>query len=264
MKLSISNIAWENNDDEKVYGMMEKYGFLGLEIAPTKVFGDRPYENCDKVAHWGNELKRRYGLSISSMQSIWYGMNERIFGSFEERRVLIEYTKKAIDFAKVLNCNNLVLGCPKNRNIPENGDSEIAIEFFREIGEYAFLKGTTIAMEPNPIIYGTNYINRTDEAIELIKKVSSRGFRLNLDLGTVIYNEEDLETIKKNFELINHVHISEPWLGSIKKRELHNDVFGFLKNKGYDKYLSIEMKKVENTETLREYFEYINEVYLYE
>ena len=38
MKLSISNIGWEKKDDKAVYQFMKKYGFTGLEIAPTRIF----------------------------------------------------------------------------------------------------------------------------------------------------------------------------------------------------------------------------------
>ena len=35
MKLSISNIAWDSENDKKVYELMKKYSYEGLEIAPT-------------------------------------------------------------------------------------------------------------------------------------------------------------------------------------------------------------------------------------
>ena len=44
MNLSISNIAWDTLNNEKIYDMLKKYGFKGLEIAPTKIMGENPYE----------------------------------------------------------------------------------------------------------------------------------------------------------------------------------------------------------------------------
>ena len=43
MKLAVSNIAWEPDEDEAVYTLMQKYGVTGVEIAPTKIW-DRPNE----------------------------------------------------------------------------------------------------------------------------------------------------------------------------------------------------------------------------
>ena len=42
MKLAISNIAWETGEDEQVYALMRKYGYSGLEIAPTRFFERDP------------------------------------------------------------------------------------------------------------------------------------------------------------------------------------------------------------------------------
>ena len=42
MKLAISNIAWNAKDDTTVYAMMRKYGYTGLEIAPTRILRQIP------------------------------------------------------------------------------------------------------------------------------------------------------------------------------------------------------------------------------
>ena len=158
MKLSISNIAWTLDNDKNVYGMMKQYGFEGLEIAPTRIFPDKPYDKNDEAKQWAEDIYNEYGLSVSSMQSIWYGVQEKVFGTEEERKILLDYTKKAIDFAVSIKCNNLVFGCPRNRNIPEGVNEDVAISFFKELGDYAYSVGTVIGMEANPTIYNTNYM----------------------------------------------------------------------------------------------------------
>ena len=261
MKLSISNIAWDSENDKKVYELMKKYSYEGLEIAPTKVFLENPYEKLEKAEVWKKDLNDKYGFKISSMQSIWYGKKERLFGTDEERKELQNYTEKAIDFAKMIECKNLVFGSPKNRNLEENENSGKAKEFFKSIGEYAFKNNTVIGMEANPTIYNTNYINDTKSALELIKTVDSRGFLLNLDIGTVISNNENIEEILGNVEYINHVHISEPWLKMIEKREIHKKLKSILKNEDYKGFVSIEMAKVERIEEVEKVMEYVREVF---
>ncbi|MBQ5846275.1 MAG: hypothetical protein IIW64_06510, partial [Selenomonadaceae bacterium] len=118
MQLAISNIAWSCEYDGQMYKMMEKYGFRGLEIAPTRIFEQKPYDCLSEGKKWAETLRGEYGLSVVSLQSIWYGRNERLFGSHEERQALLEYTKRAIDFACAVGAKNIVFGCPKNRNIP--------------------------------------------------------------------------------------------------------------------------------------------------
>lgn len=261
MKLSISNIAWDSENNKKIYQLMKKYNYEGLEIAPTKVFCENPYEKLEKSKVWKEELNDKYNLRISSMQSIWYGREERLFGTDEERKKLRSYTEKAIDFASVIECKNLVFGSPKNRNLEKKENSNKALEFFKSIGEYAFKNSTVIGMEANPTIYNTNYINDTKSALELIKKVESKGFLLNLDVGTIISNNENIEDLFGNIKYINHVHISEPWLKVIKKREIHKKLKSILTNENYQGFVSIEMTKVEKLEELEKVMKYVREVF---
>lgn len=260
MRLSISNIAWDNKENENIYSLMQKYQFLGLEIAPTKIFPQNPYEQIESAKNWAESLKNTYGFTVPSMQSIWFGRSEKIFGTEEERQILKDYTQKAIDFASVIGCKNLVFGCPKNRNIEKDSDYQIAIDFFKELSDYAFSKNTVIGMEANPTIYNTNFINDTKSAIELIERVDSKGFLLNLDFGTIIQNNENLDILKGNVSLINHVHISEPYLEIIEKRKMHSELIKILKSENYNKFVSIEMKQQENIEDIEITMEYLKDL----
>lgn len=261
MNLSISNIGWSVEQDSEVYKLMQEYGFSGLEIAPTRIFPEKPYDKLDAAKKWGEDLKKQYGFSVSSMQSIWYGRQEKIFGSKEEFNTLVEYTKKAIDFASIIGCRNLVFGCPRNRNLMDGANAETGIKFFKEIGDYAASKGTVIGMEANPPIYNTNYINCTFSAIELIKEVDSVGFKLNFDMGTMIHNQEDVIELVGNVGLINHVHISEPGLKPIERRKIHTELKDILLSEKYQGYVSIEMGKVDDIVKLEEVMKYVQKVY---
>ena len=108
MKLAISNIGWAKENDASVYNMMTNNGFTGLEIAPTRIFSEQPYDHLDDARAWSDQLKSQNGFIIPSMQSIWYGRTEKLFGTDEERATLVDYTKKAIDFAEAVGCKNLV------------------------------------------------------------------------------------------------------------------------------------------------------------
>lgn len=261
MKLSISNIAWDSKDDIVVYPLMKKYGYVGLEIAPTRVFPMQPYDNLEQVKKWYNDLFNEYEFMVSSMQSIWYGRGENLFASEEERYTLTDYTKKSINFAEVIHCKNLVFGCPKNRNMTDGSNSNIAVKFFKEIGDYAASKGTVIGMEANPPIYNTNFINDTLSALNLIECVNSEGFLLNLDVGTMIYNNEDVSELEGKVHLINHVHISEPWLKPIEKRTFHTELKQVLEEGNYQGFISIEMGKTEELSVIERKLEYVREIF---
>jgi sugar phosphate isomerase/epimerase len=261
MKLSISNIAWSSEHDTEIYKFMNKYGFSGLEIAPTRVFPQNPYECNEAAAAFADMLQKNYGLSISSIQSIWYGRAENIFGQNADRAELNEYTRKAIRFAEALSCSNIVFGCPRNRNMPVPGMLPVAMDFLSIIAHYAVEHRTVIALEPNPSIYNTNFINTTEEAFGLCKKINSGGLFVNVDLGTILYNHENLDIIKDNIHLIHHIHISEPMLSIIEKRDIHHKLKIILDKVDYHGYVSIEMKNTGNIEIVKQTIRYIREVF---
>ena len=260
MKLSISNIAWTKENDETIYACLMQKGFLGLEIAPTRLFPENPYEHLKEASQYSKKLKKDYNLEIPSMQSIWYGKSESIFGTEQERQRLLGYTFKAIDFAESVGCGNLVFGCPKNRNITSDKDYTIGIEFFRQLGEYAQQHHTVVALEANPVIYGTNFLNTTKEAITFCREINNKCIGINYDLGTAIYNSENYHICLENMDLINHVHISEPYLAKIKRRELHSQLLKDLEAGGYDKFVSIEMKTMEHIEDVYETINYVRDL----
>lgn len=260
MLLGISNIGWQPENDKAVYKFMKEYGYSGLEIAPTRIYPETPYERLEEAKNWSQRLKDNYGFVISSMQSIWYGRQERLFGTQEERKILLNYTKRAIKFAAAIKCKNLVFGCPKNRVLPKEGNPYLAVEFFKELGDYAVAYDTTISLEANPSIYGTNYINDTKSAFELIERIHSKGILLNLDVGTMIQNKEKAKTIEGQVHLINHVHMSEPNLKPIEKRKLHRELLKILKSENYAGFVSIEMGRAD-LDVIKGTMEYVKEVF---
>ncbi|MEW5676546.1 sugar phosphate isomerase/epimerase family protein [Flavobacterium enshiense] len=260
MQVTISNIAWTVADDLRMYELLQARNIRGLEIAPTRIFGNQPYDDLNNVATIKEQLKDNFNLNIISLQSICFGVTASIFENEAEKDIIKKHLKKAIDFAAVLDCPNLVFGSPKNRIIKE-GQYQEAVSFFSEIGEYAHAQNTILAIEPNPKIYGTNFINTTKEAIGFLKDCQCRGLKINYDFGTVIENGEDMKLLTENPDFIHHVHISEPYLEPILKRSEHKQLAEILKAIDYRNYVSIEMKNGLSFEQLQEKLNYIQDVF---
>lgn len=260
MKYSISNIAWDKNYDGEMYAFLKKNGIDGVEIAPTRLF-DNPYDNLEMAQQYSVMLKNKYGLSVCSMQSIWYKIQQSIFGTREEVRFLEDYTKKAIIFARSMGIGNLVFGCPKNRNVPQGKSGEEAMEFFRRLGDFAAENGTVLAIEPNPVIYGTNFLNTTKDACEYVKKINSKGLGVNIDFGTILYNKENPHIVKTYKSLVNHIHISAPGLEYVSENSEHKTLKKVLDKIDYDKFISIEMKNQGDTEKVKQAVIYMKEAF---
>ena len=261
MKLCLSNLAWDTERNEEIYLFMSEHGFSGLEIAPTKLFGENPYEALSAARAWAKKLKKDYSLSVASVQSLWYKRNEGIFNSFEERCFLLSYTKKAIDFAAEINCGNLVFGCPKNRVTRGEDHYAAALDFFGELGNYAVEKGAVIAIEPNPAAYGTDFLNTTREALEFCKDAGCDGLKINLDFGTIIINGESFDFSDEELALVNHVHISEPNLTPVKRRKGHEQLKTALEKSGYGGYVSVEMSPGGTDSDIEDAALYLKEVF---
>ena len=259
MKFSISNIAWDKENDEQVYAYLREHAFQGLEIAPTRLWSE-PYSKIETAKVWASELQTKYGLSVSSMQSIWYGKQEKICSSEEDRKILLDYTNQAILFAETIGCKNLVFGCPKNRLVNDAKDYDIIAEFLDMVGKYAFEHHTCFSLEPNPTIYGTNFLNTTKQAVELCRRLNNQGIRINYDFGTVIENKEDIRECLDNLDLVNHVHISEPYLVKINQRKEHKELIKGLSAANYQGFVSIEMKKQDDIEDVFETIDYVGAI----
>ena len=263
MKYSISNIAWGAENDGEMYAFLKEQGIEGIEIAPTRIFTN-PYDNLELAHEYAWMLKNKYGLTVSSMQSIWYGVQQSIFGSDEDRAFLVDYTKKAILFAEAMGIKNMVFGCPRNRNMPEGNREEYmetAKAFFKELGDFAAAHNTVLALEPNPVIYNTNFLNYTKDACEFVKEVGSDGLKVNVDMGTVIYNRENPYLVKTYKNVINHIHISVPhleYIGPCKEYSTLKKVLGKIE---YEGYISIEMKNQNDIEKVKKAVLYLKEAF---
>jgi len=261
MNLSISNLAWNESENDAIYNYIKENGFSGIEIAPKKIFSQFPDGIQEEIDTFRLQISTRYALEIASMQSIWFGCTENIFSSKQERTYLLDYTKKIIKFAEKLFCKNIVFGCPRNRAYTGILDYEIAFSFFYDLGCFAIEHNTVIALEANPLIYGTNFLNTTSDTIDFVKKVNCDGLKVNLDTGTIIQNNENITSYAGDFSLISHVHISEPNLELIQKRQLHNMIADMLRQNVYNNYVSIEMKYSNNIDKIKKVIRYIKSVF---
>ena len=173
-KLSASNIGWTSQQDETVWGWMKELGYKGLEIAPTRVFSSEPYAQLSGAALFAGVMYQKYGFVIPSIQSIWYGKSGSIFEE-SQRQELEDYTVEAFEFARACRCPSLVFGCPRQRNIPQGHTAGEADGFFKRMGYEAASRGVFLAVEANPTLYGTNFLNTTADAAALVRRIGGPG-----------------------------------------------------------------------------------------
>lgn len=257
MKLAISNIAWEGEEEHEISHLMQELGICGVEIAPSKISSDITQIDAQDLLNYKNFWNNKH-IEIIAMQSLLYGHPEmRIFFDSTSREKTLHHLQLCADIGEKLGVKALVFGSPKNRFIPDDYDyMDTAKEFFEDIGRYCKRKGSAFCLEPNPTEYGANFLCRTKDAITFVREVDNEGLKVNIDIGTIIMNREDYRDIL-NYGLAytGHVHISEPFLNPIDTdRDIYKNIINLLNDFDYSGCVSIEMKSTfqkQNIETVK-------------
>lgn len=215
MRVSISNIAWEKDEEPEIADLLGRLGVSAVDVVPGKYFPDvAEVSDADirKVRSWWEER----GISVYGMQSLLFGTKGlNVFGDRDSQERLLQHLSHVCRVAEGLGAKRLVFGSPRNRDRTGLSDAEtedIALHFFLRLGDIAQSHGAVITLEPNPVCYGTNWITTTKEAHDFVKKLGNPGIAMQLDTGTVLTNTEAPETIASVREAVGHVHLSEPRL----------------------------------------------------
>lgn len=263
MKLAISNIAWQIEEEEVIADLMRNYGICGVEVAPTKKW-PKPLETPDKEILQYRKFWEKRDIQIVAMQALLYGRQDlTIFQNNEARNKTFEYLKGIIKLGAKLGVKVLVFGSPQNRKVnslSETEIEEIAIPFFRNVGNEAVEHKIVFCVEPNPVSYGCDFINTSSQGLALVRKVNSSGFGLHIDAGSLTLNNEPLEvSIRNCADNICHFHASEPNLGPLGNGTSdHVLIASILSKVNYKNWVSVEMRHNPDMESKIEIERVIN------
>lgn len=214
MRLAISNIAWEVEDDEAVAALLQRLRIDAIDIAPSKYFPVPARASRQDMARVRDWWAAR-GVEITGMQALLFGTTGlNLFGAEPVRNAMLEHLAAVCRIAGGIGARRLVFGSPKNRDRSGLGDAQtqrLAIDFFRALGDIAQTQDVLICLEPNPVSYGANFLTTTLETVAMVEQVDHPAIRLQLDTGTLTLNGEDPDALLHRCAAsIGHVHASEP------------------------------------------------------
>jgi len=268
LKLAISNIAWNSNENSSVIDVLKELSVDSIEVALPILFSDLIEANDFEI----DNVKKYWqinGIKIVAVQALLFGKPELLVFDSKVQKQTIEYLERVMYISGKLGASKLVFGSPKNRNVIGLNKAEameMATDFFSVLAELAVKNNVVVCIEPNAVQYDCNFITNTQEAFELVERVSHAGCRIHLDTGVMHLNNEDPEkSIQLALPYLSHFHISEPFLGRITDNTIdHKTISKTLKFLHYDGYISIEMKKQiyeSNTGNIRECLKFVREIY---
>lgn len=251
---AVSNIAWRAEEADAAYALLRAHGVTGLEIAPALFLdgAEDPFEPDEETLRRAVDRMRTAGLRLVSMQSLLFGVEgAALFGDLGEQARFVTGMERAIGLAGRLGIPNLVFGSPKQRIVPEHMTQEdalgLAAEVFTRLGDRARTAGTTLSLEANPTLYGTNFLTDTPEAAALVARIDHPAIGLVLDLGTMHVNTAFArpdplpDTV---LHRVTHVHVSEPALAPAPAATAPlAAVLSRLAGSGYTGAVSIEMAR---------------------
>ena len=251
MKLAISNIAWDVLEDEDIARLLNRYGISMIDIAPAKYFPEPIHatdEDITRIKQWW----AAHGIEITGMQALLFGTTGlNVFGSAEVQDALLQHLAAVCRIGAKLGAPRVVFGSPKNRDRTGLSDEqvmEIAVPFFRRLGDVAQSYGVVICLEPNPPCYGGNFMTTSAETAEVVRQVAHPAIRMQLDTGAIFINGEDPVIVLENcVSLIGHVHVSEPEIAPLgDKGGDHAMVAASLQRLLPDSIVTIEMLATKN------------------
>jgi len=260
MRIAISNIAWRADEEPELRELLAARGLDALEVAPSKI-GPRPGELTPAELGAYRAAWAARGIEIVAMQALLFGRGElKLFGTREERAAFVEYLGRIVRLGGVLGARALVFGSPKNRLRGALDDAAVveqAREVFGALGALAHAAGTCLCIEPNPPEYGADWIHSAREAARLVDDVVSPGFGLHLDAAALWKAGEGAREIAALAPRARHFHASEFELAPLGPGTAvpHAEFAAALRDAGYARVVSIEMRQAEATASNRPHVE---------
>ena len=256
MKLSFSTNAFVNYSIFEAVERIAAIGYQGVELLADTPHLYAPAVSASDLKKLG-ELLDQKGLQVANINANtamgYYGMRfwEPLFEPSlanpdpEARRWRIDYSKKCIDMARALGSRTVSLtsGRMVSGITPREG-LHLLEESLMELLEYAEKYRVRLGIEYEPGLL----IERCEELVLLLDKISSPCLGVNLDLGhSHVLGEDHEKIIARLSHRIFHLHLEDiqdkkhyhliPGLGEVDFAAL----LGSLEKHSYDGFVTVEL-----------------------
>jgi sugar phosphate isomerase/epimerase len=238
MKLGITTSLF-NACDNKIVEIIPTISSLGVDYIEV-VLRDPRSIDIEKFS----EILKRYDVSVYAVCA-WcnYAYQNPAHYSRYVREAYVNYLNDLVDFAARVGAKIIVTSAGIIEGISREEAYEHCAKCLREIGNYSSSHGIRVGVEVvNRFI--TNFINRTDQALKLIKSVDDPFIGITLDTFHMNIEEKSIaESIRKAEKSLFHVHLADsnrlaPGLGHID----FNKIIDVLKEIDYKGNLSLEIQ----------------------
>lgn len=245
MNYAISNIAWEQAQQEALLPFFQRSGIRGIEVAPSMVWPGWEGLHAASARSYAATL-RDLGFEIPAMQAIFFGKQFGSIFATENHAAILAHLEFIADIAAALGAGSVVFGSPGMRQrgalTPDQARDQ-ALPLLRAAAQRFHERDVYLCLEACSASYGCDFITNHAELLQLIATVDQPGFGLHIDSANLHENHERLADILAAGVPLRHFHISEPGLRGFQQAEgPHADNLATLQAAGYTRWASIEMR----------------------
>ncbi len=241
MKFGICSAPNALGSTEKLIGIMVDAGADYLDFAVGSIMSSEgEFENLRAVLEQG-PLRAEAWMSFLPP-------HQRITGPNVELQSVLEYATTAMQRAKILGGEIIVLGSAGARKVPQGFDFEVAraqfIEFGRELGPRAQEIGITIAIEPLNKSED-NFICSVAQGAEYVDAIAHPNIQLLADFYHMDEENEPLQNVENAGKRLRHTHLADTHRVAPGYAKDAADIVGFFRAlgvAGYDARCSFEGK----------------------
>jgi sugar phosphate isomerase/epimerase len=248
MKHAISNIALPQFDHSDALPRLAGLGFLGLEVAPSRVWADTWQGLPSGAVEAYRARIEGAGLRVVGLHSLLFDQPGLALCDGEEKRGrLLDFFVHLSAMCRDLGGRTLIWGGGRKRGKTAPDEAHrIVIDFFGALADRIDGHGTVFCLEPlTP--KETDFIHLMGECADIVAAVDRPSLRLQIDAKALAGNGELSEDVFRAVasDLV-HYHANEPGfevLGSSGTVD-HAAAGAYLREIAYDGYVSIEQKMI--------------------
>ena len=253
-RFAVSNIALPAFDHTSDLERLGELGLHALEIAPSRVWRDTWKQlTTIEVSDYRRRIENA-GLGVVGLHSLFYDQPD--LGLFKDpaaRAESLDFLEHLSKVCRDLGGRTLIYGGGRKRgDLAADEAKAEAVAFFRELSARVEGHGTCFCFEPlGPD--DSDFINSGLESLAIATEVASPALMVQLDAKALVENAEaNIETFRTVQPMLVHFHANEPGLavlGSSGQVD-HAALGAMLRDIGYDGYVSIEQRMLNDADPL--------------
>jgi sugar phosphate isomerase/epimerase len=247
MDFAICNEIFQGWKIEDAIQFAAKTGYTGIEIAPftiAKYVTDISKQERKRIRHAAEDAE----ITITGIHWV-LAHTEGLFLTHNDpavRERSSQYFVDLVEFCSDIGGNIIVVGSPKQRNIPAGATAAQAWDWARETlmpaVTRALQQGVTICLEPlSP--QETNFINTAEEAVRFVKHFRSASLKMILDVKAMSSEKKPIpQIIQESWPHFAYFHANDknlkgPGFGEVDFKP----IAAALLDAGYTGWVSVEV-----------------------